>query len=243
MSRRLASPYLRAFAVTAVAALLATLPGTATATARTASEGSVTADELLASVRHCTRISDGLYRSDESTPADIPVCGTRDAVFWTADMDIDCDGQYSASCNDETDPNFQPQTAFAQSDGEYLSSEGLPFVVVPMASELWDFSSSGIRGGSVVAVVHRGRVLYAVVGDTGPSEIIGEASYAAAERLGIAPGPEGGGTDSEVTYIAFRGSEVSPIESHEAAVTLGERLAREFVVRQEGSGDRDEGED
>ncbi|WWR55037.1 glycoside hydrolase family 75 protein [Streptomyces sp. SCSIO 30461] len=223
--------------------MLATLPGAATAAARTASEGSVTAEELLAEVRHCTRISDGLYRSDESAPAGIPVCGTRDAVFWTADMDIDCDGQYSANCNEDTDPNFQPQTAFTQSDGAYLDSDQLPFVVVPMASEVWDYSSSGIRGGSVAAVIHGDRVLYGVVGDIGPSEIIGEASYAAAERLGIAPGPEGGGTDSEVTYIVFRDSQVSPIESHQAAVALGDRLAREFVGHREQSGEWDEDED
>ncbi|MEU2156098.1 glycoside hydrolase family 75 protein [Streptomyces sp. NPDC019396] len=221
--------------------MLATLPGTATA--RSSSEGSVTADELLAKVRTCTRISDGLYRSDATEPADIPVCGTPDVVFWKADMDIDCDGQYSARCNDDTDPSFQPQTAFAQSDGDYLSSEGLPFVVVPVASDLWEPFSSGISGGSVVAVVYGDRVQYAVVGDTGPHDIIGEASYATAERLGIEPGPEGGGADSGVTYIAFRGSHVSPIESHQDAVTLGDELAREFVGRQVRSGDGVEDED
>ncbi len=42
-----------------------------------------------------------------------------------------------------------------------------------------------------------------MVGDTGPDEIIGEASYATAKALGIDPDPETGGTDSGVTYIVF----------------------------------------
>jgi hypothetical protein len=72
---------------------------------------------------------------------------------------------------------------------------------------------------------------YAVVGDTGPSKIIGEGSYALAVALGIDPDPSTGGTDSGVTFIVFTGSGsvVSPIESHSAAVSLGEQLATQFV--------------
>lgn len=32
-----------------------------------------------------------------------------------------------------------------------------------------------------------------------------------------------------MTYIAFPNSQVNPIESHDAAVTLGEQRAQEFV--------------
>jgi hypothetical protein len=81
----------------------------------------------------------------------------------------------------------------------------------------------------VAAVIYRDRVQYAVVGDTGPHDIIGEASYATAKALGIRPDPRGGGTDAGVTYIVFKNSRVSPIENHAAAVTAGERLARQFV--------------
>jgi hypothetical protein len=69
-----------------------------------------------------------------------------------------------------------------------------------------------------------------VVGDTGPAGVIGEASYATASALGLSPDPEGGGAAADVTYIVFKNSEVSPIESHQAAVRLGGRLAREFVA-------------
>ena len=215
------------------AALLAAglLPTSASGTPHPASaqEGSVSAAELLAKVTSCSQISNGKYRTDEETSATIPVCGKNGAVFWKADMDIDCDGQRTAKCNENTDPWFQPDTAFHQSDGRPLRSDTLPYVVVPSVSGTWDYSAAGIKGGGVVAVIHNNQVLYAVVGDTGPQRIIGEASYAAAERIGIDPDPATGGTDSGVTYILFKNSRVSPIESHSAAVSLGERLAKEFI--------------
>ncbi|GGX58958.1 glycoside hydrolase family 75 protein [Streptomyces fructofermentans] len=193
--------------------------------------GNVRAADLLAAVRDCEPVSRGRFRSDDGTSAVIPVCGTRGAVFWTADMDIDCDGRPGRRCNEETDPLFSDATAYTQSDGRYLDSERLPYVVVPAASDLWNHREHGIGGGTVAAVIHRNRVQYAVVGDVGPEDIIGEASYATAESLGIRPDPRGGGTASGVTYILFKDSEISPIEDHAAAVARGERLARKFLGR------------
>ncbi len=191
--------------------------------------GSVSAADLLAQVRDCTPVSQGNYRSDQGAAATIPVCGTDEVVFWKADMDIDCDGQPGIRCNLATDPYFSASTAFAQSDGLPLNSETLPYVVVPVPSALWDYRAHGVRGGSVVAVVYGDQVQYAVVGDTGPAGVIGEASYAAAEALGINPDPRSGGTPSGVTYIVFKNSRVTPIEDRTAAVAAGEGLAQQFV--------------
>ncbi|MEV5431619.1 glycoside hydrolase family 75 protein [Streptomyces sp. NPDC052701] len=193
-------------------------------------EGTVRAADLLAEVRDCAPVSRGHYRSDSGAPASIPVCGTPDAVFWKADMDIDCDGRPGPRCNSATDPYFSAGTAFAQSDGRPLSAESLPFVVVPAPGPVWDYRAHGLRGGSVAAVVYQDRVQYAVVGDTGPQDVIGEASYATAEALGIPPDPQGGGTPSGVTYIVFKDSRVTPIEDHAEAVATGERLAQRFVA-------------
>ncbi|MFE2278651.1 glycoside hydrolase family 75 protein [Streptomyces sp. NPDC059454] len=189
----------------------------------------VSAADLLAEVRTCAPVSHGRYREDHGAKATVPVCGTRDAVFWKADMDIDCDGRPGPRCNARTDPYFSASTAFTRSDGRPLSSEETPYVVVPAPSAVWNHRSHGVHGGSVVAVVYRDRVRYAVVGDTGPADVIGEASYAAAESLGIDPDPRGGGTPSGVTYIVFKNSRVTPIEDHTAVVAAGERLARRFV--------------
>ncbi|MET7321806.1 glycoside hydrolase family 75 protein [Streptomyces sp. NPDC005549] len=200
--------------------------------ARTQRDGSgepVRAADLLAKVRDCAPVSRGRYRGDAGAPADIPVCGTRDAVYWKADLDVDCDGRPGDRCNARTDPQFSPATAFTESDGRPLDAERLPYVVVPGPSDTWDHREDDVRGGSLAALVHGDRVRYAVVGDVGPSELIGEASYAAARSLGIPADPEGGGVASDVTYIVFKGSEVEPIEDTAAAEKAGERLARRFV--------------
>lgn len=191
--------------------------------------GAPTAQELLAKVTGCTQISNGRYKTDSETSRTIQVCDKSGAVFWKADMDIDCDGQRTQQCNEDTDCCFLPDTAFHQSDGRPLNAATLPFVVVPSPSSTWDYRQFGISGGGVVAIIYNNQVLYAVVGDTGPTDIIGEASYAAADRLGIDPDPSTGGTDSGVTYILFKNSTISPIENHDRAVTRGEQLARQFV--------------
>ena len=208
-------------------------------------EPDVDAADLLAKVRDCTAVSHGRYRTDKGAPATIPVCGAPGAVFWKADMDIDCDGQPTDRCNSRTDPFFSATTAFQQSDGRHLSAERLPYIVVPAPSGIWNYRDHGIRGGSVAAVLYRGRVQYAVVGDVGPRDIIGEASYATADALGIPADPRRGGTASGVTYIVFKGEPVTPVEDREAAVVTGQRLAREFVhggqVVQGAQGARGEG--
>jgi hypothetical protein len=218
-------------ALLATAALPANASGSAAAAAnpRSAQEGTVSAADLLAKVTSCSQISRGKYRTDQGASATVPVCGKDGAVFWKADMDIDCDGQVTARCNADTDPWFQGDTAFHQSDGRPLNSEELPYIVVPSPSATWNYANSGIKGGGVAAVIHGNKVEYAVVGDTGPAKVIGEASYATARALGIDPDPATGGTGSGVTYILFTGSRVSPIESHSAAVSLGSTLAKQFL--------------
>ncbi|MGW3569324.1 glycoside hydrolase family 75 protein [Streptomyces sp. NPDC000941] len=196
---------------------------------KSANEGTVTAAQLLAKVQGCSQISNGKYRTDDETSATIPVCGANGAVFWKADMDIDCDGQVTSRCNGDTDPWFQDDTAFHQSNGKPLIADKLPYVVVPSTSSIWNYSQAGIKGGGVVAVIYNNKVQYAVVGDTGPTKIIGEASYATANALGIDPDPENGGTDSGVTYILFKNSSVSPIENHDKAVSVGDGLAQQFI--------------
>lgn len=188
-----------------------------------------TAQELLARLTSCTQISNGTYRTDEEAGRTIPVCDENGAVWWQADMDIDCDGVRTAQCNEDTDCCFYPDTAFHTSTDEPLNAAELPFVVVPSPSDIWDYRQFGIHGGGAVAIIYDDRVEYAVVGDTGPTGIIGEASYAAAADLGIDPDPSTGGTDSGVTYIFFKNSTVAPIEDHNEAISTGQALARQFV--------------
>lgn len=210
--------------VLAVLLLVASLFPTATAAA-----AAPTAAQLLAKTQSCSQISNGEYKTDEETSRTVSVCGANGAVFWQADMDIDCDGQRTSQCNEDTDCCFYPDTAFHQSDDQPLNAAKLPYIVVPSASSTWNYSSSGLKGGGSCAIIYHNKVVYAVIGDTGPTDIIGEASYATAQALGIDPDPSTGGTDSGVTYLCFRNSTVSPIENHDKATSTGQSLAAQFL--------------
>jgi glycosyl hydrolase group 75 (putative chitosanase) len=220
---------LAAALIAVVGALLAPGNGVATPAHTAAAAAAPTAAELLAKVTSCTQISNGKYRTDEETGRTIPVCDKNGAVFWKADMDIDCDGVRTTQCNEDTDCCFYPDTAFHTSTDQPLNAAALPFVVVPSPSSTWDYRNYGIKGGGAVAIIYNNKVEYAVVGDTGPTAIIGEASYKTAADLGIDPDPSTGGTDSGVTYIFFKNSKISPIESHTNAVNTGQTLARQFI--------------
>ncbi|KUN89512.1 hypothetical protein AQJ66_05000 [Streptomyces bungoensis] len=189
----------------------------------------VTAAALLDRLHTCTRVSRGRYRTDDGAPARVPVCGTRTAVYWKADLDVDCDGRPTGRCNRRTDPYFSAATAYQESGGRYLNAQSLPYIVLPAPSRIWDHRASGIGGGSVAAVIYRGRVQFAVVGDTGPRDLIGEASYATAKGLGIHPDPLRGGADEDVTYIVFKDARVTRMEDRRATKAAGERLARLFA--------------
>jgi hypothetical protein len=191
--------------------------------------GAPTAAELIAKLGACVEISNGRYRSDSETSANIPVCQRNNVIWWRSDLDIDCDGVRTDQCRESTDPAFQPDTAFHTSTGDPLNAAQLPYTVIPSPSGRFDYRNHNIQGGALVALIFNDRVEYTVFGDTGPQEIIGEASYAAANNLDIDPDPATGGSDGPVYFLVFPGSRVTPIESHTNAVTLGQQLARQFL--------------
>ena len=187
-----------------------------------------TAAQLLALTKTCASVQSAhAYATDDGAPMNVDICGLDGAVFWTADMDVDCDGRNvgDGKCPGD-DCCYLPATAFTTKTGQYLAASVTPYVVIPT-----DFRPPGLTGGNVVAVIYGGKVQYAVFGDTGPDNIIGEASYACAAALGIDPDPLTGGTDGPVTYIAFLGSGAIPpdIEDQTATRQLGETLATQLL--------------
>ena len=170
--------------------------------------------------------------TDAGGTANVDVCGLKGAVFWNADMDIDCDGKQSTVCNKSTDPDYQSQTATTDSKGQYLDAATLPYVVVPGVSTRWDYKAAGVSMGSVVAVIYGDKVEYGIIGDIGPTSIIGEASYAMAQRLGINPNPSSGGVSSGVTYVVFTGTSgvVSKKEDAVEARTKGAQRAAQLLA-------------
>jgi hypothetical protein len=182
----------------------------------------------------CTEITTSRYKLDASASAlSVPVCATTDAVHFLADMDVDCDGKETAVCNKSRDAAFQPQTAAVDSTGKPLDAARVPYVVVPGVSTRFDYRSRGIRMGSLAAVFYNGKMSYGVVGDIGPTAIIGEASYAMASALGINPDPSRGGTGSGVTYLIFSGPQnvVTKLEDVNEARTKGEAALRAWLSK------------
>ncbi len=116
-------------------------------------------------------------------------------------MDIDCDGVSTSHCNHSADPWYQGQTSFETSKGKSFQADSTHYFVI----------------------------VYAVFADEGPNDIIGEASYATAQALGINPDPANGGTDSGVTYIVFTGKVPNPVENNATIDQVGAAAATAFV--------------
>lgn len=191
--------------------------------------GSYTAAEIVARLGACARIG-GDYAKDSGGTANIPICQTSSVIWWDADMDIDCDGGRGSVCM--SDPDYMPDTSGVDSLGNALDASTLPFIVIPLASTRFRYTDYGIRPGTVALVLYGGSMEFGIFGDAGPSSIIGEASFAMAESLGIPSSPRTGGVDSGVTYLVFTGTgtRVAHNESHDEAVTLGQSLLDAFMT-------------
>jgi hypothetical protein len=189
-----------------------------------------TADQLLAKLStNCDTVTKKPLRPDDDAPRSVPMCGMKGAVFAQTGLLVDCDGQRTEQCNENTDCCFQNDTAFHQSDGQPLNAAALPYIVLPEDSSNWRWQHEGIDGGSVAAVIYNHQLTYAVVGDTDVPDKVPQGSYATAKALGMNPDPKNGGVDSGVTYIVFENAKADPIESHGSAVSVGERAAEAFL--------------
>lgn len=121
-------------------------------------------------------------------------------LLFQSQMTIDADGAGPAW---RSDPNGQPSTSLSWPGGAALDPLVTPYFVLPIGFEA---AHPEVRLGDLAAIVHRGRVTYAIYGDRGPRGKIGEASILAAGRLGIHANPSQGGVSGGVTYIVFPGS-------------------------------------
>ncbi len=187
--------------------------------------------ELLARTASCNPVSSDKYKTDFELGATVPICSLTGAYFWKADMDIDCDGLSSPQCNHNTDPWYQAQTSAQDSHGRWLDAATLPYVVIPLPSNRFNYHNRDIQLGQVVAVIYNGKLRFGVFGDEGPSQIIGEASYAMATALGIDPDPASGGVDSGVTYIVFTGNDAVAhrLEDTVEAAAIGNRRVQQLL--------------
>ncbi len=195
-------------------------------------EGDISATQLLALVKHGAVIkeTENKFRAKTELPKNISMFSLTNATFWTADMDIDCDGRITAACNKKTDPDFQNQLSC---DADIAADE-TPYFVIPGGSPA-NATKRDIKMGQVGAIIYKDQVVYAVFLDTGPKGIIGEASCATAKLLGVNPDPKTGGTDGPVTYIVFAGEsgrvKREDYANHAKAIEIGVKRAKELLAQ------------
>ncbi len=206
--------------------------------------GSPAAAKLVALTKDCSEANKiasdtGKFQTDAGKT--VHVCAlkggtgnTGGAVYYTADMDIDCDGKSSTHCpgmGADADPSYYNQTAFSGPNSSSLTSENTPYVVVPEEVTYPNFDQNQ-GGGNIIAVIYKDQIEFAVWGDTiqyqagDKGEPIGEASVRAAVGLGIPSSPASGGVGSGVTYIAFAGPGAQPKDMEDLAEVqaLGTKL-------------------
>ena len=82
--------------------------GSAQAGAGGGGSGPPTAQQLLGKLGSCTKVK-GPFNPDGPDTGSIDVCKTGNALWWKADLDVDCDGIQTPPCN--TDNTGQPQTS------------------------------------------------------------------------------------------------------------------------------------
>ena len=110
----------------------------------------------------------------------------------------------------------------------YVDASRIPFVVLPggMARQL------GARPGDFAAVFNQrnGKSSYAIFGDVGPYDRIGEGSMALAENLGIRSDARNGGARRGIEYLVFPGSGNGRPRTIEEINAEGQKLLQAWEV-------------
>lgn len=171
------------------------------------------------------------YFHDVEKPRNTSMYGLRNATYWEADLDVDCDGKPSENCNKQRDPWFQGQLSASST----IQSEFTPHIVIPIGSPS-NSKQRDILFGQVGAVIHGQSLVYGLLLDEcGVKELIGEASYAAVKLLGVNPDPKNGGSDGPAHFFFFPGpsgrlANPSDWTDHAKVIAVGNARARQLMA-------------
>jgi hypothetical protein len=218
--------------------------GTGGATSTGGASAEPSAQDLLDKVTACaataTTVKSG-FALDKGEALSVSMYKCEGAVYWKADMDVDCDGIQTPPC--DTDKTGQPQTSIVDDapSGD-VDPTKLPYFVIPLGSpETTWYKSAGIELGQVGAVIYRGSVRYGIFADEAGGAFIGEASYAMCQLFlgngtgGVDPcDPNEGGIDpADVTYVTFTGATNratgNDIYSHDKHTAMGIAAAKAWL--------------
>ncbi len=191
----------------------------------------------------CKQCSDANSRPTAQAKT-ISLYQNAQAVFFDADMDIDCDGSNNGICGG-TDPSHQNQLSCdglgkcSMDNGGPIDAAGTPFYVIPVDTP-FRYSTRGIALGQIAAIINRTTTPASItygpfLDEDGVSQEIGEASAAMAALLGVPNNPNTGGQDTGLVYIIFRGTSarlatIADMANHQKAITLGQSLAASLLT-------------
>ena len=170
------------------------------------------------------------YHPDNTGLDDLANAGTPGR--WEG-LAKDADGEpYIQGPNDPFPGYYVSATALADRSKpandptRYVDASRIPFVVLPggMARQL------GARPGDFAVVFNQrnGRFSYAIFGDIGPYDRIGEGSMALAENLGIRSDARNGGARRGIVYLVFPGSGNGRPRTSEEINAEGQKLVQDW---------------
>lgn len=135
------------------------------------------------------------------------------AIYFEGLLDLDMDGSKFA----KLDPTGQSDTSLHTLQGKPLDSNVVPFYVMPMH---W-YQPHGIKPSDIAAVIYKDRIEFAIFGDVGPPDQMGEGSLALHRTLGHETVSNGHvkneAIDSGVVFIVFPGTGAG--EFHDGTMT------------------------
>lgn len=102
----------------------------------------------------------------------------RGSLVFDAALELDTDGWPG----DRGNPNWQAETSLRYSDRSSLDANRVPYFVLPLPPA-WP-TQFGIALGDYAAVLFQGHLAFAVFGDQGPHNKLGEGSVELLRRLG-----------------------------------------------------------
>jgi hypothetical protein len=150
------------------------------------------------------------YHPDNRSGLDYLGNAGRPGNWWALVTDNgEADGDPVVQTDADPAPGFYVSTTSLEDPNcdqkdprRYVNAEAVNFIVLPgrlgLGAKLGDFAVV-IRPGT-------GAYDYAVYGDVGPANKIGEGSIALAAALGVPSSPKSGGVGHGIVYIVFSGS-------------------------------------
>lgn len=153
------------------------------------------------------------------------MCRLPGALYFDSDLDLDTDGE------EEPGITYEPTHQTGVSIRGGANSNRVPYIALPGAF----YAEHNIRMGDVAAVLHKGRLAFAVFADVGPRTKIGEGSIALHRLLGYERVKNKRivdvGIPGDVLTIVFAGSGNGTAQTPEAI----ERIGRELFARLGGN--------